>query len=174
MIEKAFTLMARFSWPCPGLSEEHKGRLDGLEESDESQCREECLDSLSFAEVTNRHSDIPNPHKCTCKWILEQNRLVFKIGAKMATELFWIQGEPGSGKSILLNYLLSEAGTHSGSSQSVARFVFNGRGFRLERCKEGMLRSLLVQLLASFPPNLKLYKQKLLSRDGGQFSGPIW
>jgi hypothetical protein len=77
----------------------------------------------------------------------------------------------------LLKYLLSGARTHAGSSQSVAGFFFNARGFPLERCVEGMMRSLLVQLLAqfpaSFPPVLKLYKKKLLSRDGGQFSGSI-
>jgi hypothetical protein len=91
--------------------------------------------------------------------------------------LFWIQGKPGSKKSTLLNYLLSEARTRAGSSQSVAGFFFNARGSPLERSIEGMMRSLLFQLLAqfpaSFPPVLRLYKQKLLSRDGGQLSGSI-
>jgi AAA ATPase domain len=109
--------------------------------------------------------------------VLEQNTVGFKTWCENGKGIFWIQGKPGSGKSILLKYLLSEARTKSGSSNSVAGFFFNGRGFPLERCIEGMLRSLLVQLLsqftASFPSVLKLYKQKLQNKDGGQFSGHI-
>ena len=142
-----------------------------------ANCTQECLQTLSFTETSHRYNDITNPHKTTCKWILERNAAGFPEWRENGQGIFWIKGKPGSGKSVLLKYLLSEARRHAQTPQSVAGFFFNGQGFPLEHSIEGMIRSLLIQLLpqlpSSFPVVLELYKRKLSNSEGGQFLGPI-
>lgn len=142
-----------------------------------ANCTQECLRTLSFTETSHRYNNIPSPHKSTCKWILERDTAGFPEWKENGHGIFWIKGKPGSGKSVLLKYLLSEARRHAQTPQSVAGFFFNGRGFPLEHSIEGMIRSLLVQLLPHFPPSIpvvmELHNQKLANSEGGQFLGPI-
>jgi hypothetical protein len=76
-----------------------------------------------------------------------------------------------------VKYLLADARKDAEESQLVAGFFFNGRGAHLERSLEGMMRSIMVQLLpqfpAAFPMVLDLYRSKILSRESGPFWSPV-
>lgn len=61
---------------------------------------------------------------------------------------FWIKGKPGSGKSTLMKFALTEI-KNSAADSIVLSFFFNARGADLEKTTLGLYRSILVQLLAS-------------------------
>ena len=72
--------------------------------------------------------------------------------------VFWIQGKPGSGKSTLMNYLSKVdqvpwlLNAHSGSQWTVIRFFFDaGSGTNIGNSFEGLLRSLILQMLEQEP-----------------------
>lgn len=72
--------------------------------------------------------------------------------------MFWISGKPGSGKSTLVEHLISHNRTklelqkHNGLSWMLLRFFFDFRGGKhINNNFEGLLRSLLCQLIHSVP-----------------------
>ncbi|KAK8153615.1 hypothetical protein IWX90DRAFT_69412 [Phyllosticta citrichinensis] len=83
--------------------------------------------------------------------------------------MFWISGKPGAGKSTLMKFLFEHSALHthldawSGGEKCVtAAFFFLKRGRHLQRSLEGLLRSLLHQLLKQVPetlPILQRYKE---------------
>ncbi|KAH8647266.1 hypothetical protein BX600DRAFT_476427 [Xylariales sp. PMI_506] len=72
--------------------------------------------------------------------------------------LLWLKGKPGSGKSVLIKHAFLRASTKLGESQyRTAAFFFNSRGNELERSTLGLFRSLLYQLLPTFPRHLQRF-----------------
>ncbi|KAH8896752.1 hypothetical protein GQ53DRAFT_595324, partial [Thozetella sp. PMI_491] len=114
--------------------------------------RQDCLKALSFAEMYARIDSIRNPAETTCKWILEHEN--YRSWFEDGRGVLWLLGHPGTGKSTLMKYAIQE----SISPERQARdetftlyFFFYGLGNALERTPEGLLRSLLNQLLLKFP-----------------------
>ncbi|KAK8016092.1 NB-ARC and ankyrin domain protein [Apiospora rasikravindrae] len=62
----------------------------------------------------------------------------------------WIKGKPGAGKSTMMKFLLDQA-HRTKKGQTIISFFFNARGSDLEKSTLGLYRSLLVQLLKSYP-----------------------
>ena len=86
----------------------------------------------------------------TGNWLLESQNFHDWIQRKRLQEhrgFFWIQGNPGSGKSTLMKKIYShvKASPHDPSSILVA-FFFNARGNELEKSPTGLLRTLLHKL----------------------------
>lgn len=77
-------------------------------------------------------------------------------------DIFWLSGKAGSGKSTLMKYLHSHAmlkellkpwmASHKTSQIALAGFYFHERGkVDLQKSREGLIRSILLQLLAQVP-----------------------
>ncbi|KAI0594829.1 hypothetical protein F4775DRAFT_412770 [Biscogniauxia sp. FL1348] len=112
----------------------------------------ELLNSLRFDQIDSRHATIKRAHAKTCRWFLAQPEYVSWLDPARYNEhngLLWIKGNPGTGKSTLMKYLLSQA--QNPKMSLTLSFFFNARGEDLERSTCGLYRSLLLQLLESDP-----------------------
>lgn len=136
---------------------------------------EACLRSLSFAEIYARESIIEPAVHDTSSWLLERQNFQDWIERKRMDEhrgFFWIQGNPGSGKSTLMKkvYLHVKACPQDPSSV-VAAFFFNARGNEIEKSPTGLFRTLLhticqrISALRDRVVKAYVAKQRLLSSD---------
>ena len=105
---------------------------------------------MSFAEIYARESIIEQAVQDTGNWLLESQNFhdwVQRTRLYDHRGFFWIQGNPGSGKSTLMKRIYShfEASPH-GPSSVLAAFFFNARGSKLEKSPTGLFRTLLHKL----------------------------
>lgn len=106
--------------------------------------------------MDDRLDDIAQPHEDTFEWIWTASDLDFVPWLQSKTGLYWISGKPGSGKSTLMKYLFGHRQTQQHlRSNSLGRtlicpsFFFHNRGSKSQKSLEGLLRSLLYQILSS-------------------------
>ena len=108
---------------------------------------EACFRSLSFAELYARESNIEPAIQDTGSWLLERQNFQDWIQRKKLDEhrgFFWIQGNPGSGKSTLMKKVYSHVtACPQDPSSIIAAFFFNARGNEIEKSPTGLLRTLL-------------------------------
>ena len=120
-----------------------------MSESPESLDADEnaCLRSLSFTEIYARESTIEPAVQGTGNWLLEsQNFQDWSQRRKLHEHrgFFWIQGNPGSGKSTLMKRIYSHVrACEKDPSSVIAAFFFNARGTEIEKSPTGLLRTLL-------------------------------
>ncbi|KAH6878729.1 hypothetical protein BKA58DRAFT_452914 [Alternaria rosae] len=115
---------------------------------------------LYFARKDDRYDDIVAAHKDTFDWALK-SRANDSITWPSLTDwlrqeggVYWISGKAGSGKSTLMKYLhqdprfLESLETWAGGDHLViADFYFWNAGAEIQKSQEGLLRSLLRQVL---------------------------
>ena len=70
-----------------------------------------------------------------------------------ARGLFWIKGNPGSGKSVLMKHAAKTTAVQKPGDLVVSHFV-HGHGSELQRTCIGIYRALLNSLLGHFPTYL--------------------
>jgi len=109
-------------------------------------------DRLQSPELNDRADQIEAPHQRTFQWVF--NLPVFSLWLQEGSEFLWIQGKPGSGKSTLMKYIYQSRQTwdllHNWRSDSLeikACFFFHHRGSPLQKSLEGVLRSLIIQIM---------------------------
>ena len=136
---------------------------------------EACLRSLSFTEIYARESIIEPAVHDTGNWLLETQNFQDWIQRKRLEEhrgFFWIQGNPGSGKSTLMKKIYSHVKACRQDLLSVtAAFFFNARGSTIEKSPTGLLRTLLHKMCQQISALRKLVvkeyvaKRRLLTPD---------
>lgn len=100
----------------------------------------------------------------TFSWAMETSETVetplvmtFQDWITSKRSAFWISGKAGSGKSTLLKWLHESSlvneliGWSGTNSVTVASFFLYDRGDHLQKSREGMLRSLMLQILSANP-----------------------
>ncbi|KAF2807226.1 uncharacterized protein BDZ99DRAFT_337271, partial [Mytilinidion resinicola] len=114
------------------------------------------LRSLCFPTMRFRHSKIADAHPETFRWIASTYFIPWLQADDDA--IFWISGKPGSGKSTLMKYLVDDRETTanlrlwSGTKElAMASFFFWIAGTDLQKSQEGLLQSLLYQVLRKHP-----------------------
>jgi ankyrin repeat protein/nucleoside phosphorylase len=115
--------------------------------------REKLLNSLEFRHIEDRYNSIPVAHSATCKWLLtNENYLAWLDESQISHHhgFLWLKGNPGTGKSTIIKFALSEA-KRSRKDEVHISFFFNARGSSEEKDTRGMYRSLLFQLLTKLP-----------------------
>lgn len=117
------------------------------------------LDRLWFRWIDNRKQNIADRHFRTLDWALEPPRFQIKWDnlaewLKNGSGLYWLAGKPGSGKSTLMKYLsdhklaINLLKEWAGQSELVtSQFFFYALGMLEQKSQEGLLRSLLYQIL---------------------------
>ncbi|KAI0601118.1 hypothetical protein F4775DRAFT_607246 [Biscogniauxia sp. FL1348] len=87
-------------------------------------------------------------------WIFDEGVYLTRWLEKKGTDMFWIHGKPGSGKSTLMKFIFQSKNVqevlHKLASESLrvsAGFFFHDRGTALQKSLEGLLRSVLLQIL---------------------------
>ena len=124
------------------------------------------LDSLWFSSMAARHAKIVDAHTRTFEWILrpwhQSNDLSrqddFYDWLLHGTGLFWISGKAGSGKSTLMKFLSHHTATKQALEEwagdkdlVIASFYFWHAGTELQKSQEGLLQSLLHEILTQCP-----------------------
>ncbi len=109
-----------------------------------------CLRTLAFTEMHSREGRVESAAPKTGDWLLRSQDFQDWAQRKRVDEhhgFFWIQGNPGSGKSTLMKkaHLHIQALSQDPTSV-VAPFYFNARGSEIERSPTGLFRTLLYTL----------------------------
>ena len=116
-------------------------------------------ESLAFETINHRELAIPEAHAKTFQWIFQEPRrengepLWSDLGMWMSepqTEMYWISGKVGAGKSTLVKFLLYDSKLQAGferwSGESyllIATYYSWNAGNELQKLPEGLFRSLL-------------------------------
>jgi hypothetical protein len=116
------------------------------------------LHTLRFREMEFRQSAIPEAHNATYQWLFAE-QYHFIQWLRSPEKIFWISGKPGSGKSTLMKFISDHPQVHEAlqawSSSTgangliTASFFFWISGTHMQKSQEGLLQSLLFQILKS-------------------------
>ncbi|KAF2994707.1 hypothetical protein E8E13_003077 [Curvularia kusanoi] len=130
------------------------------------------LSRLRFVRFEDRSLQISSAHEKTLTWLFgsHSNRIehssstTFVEWLKSDDSLYWVTGRPGSGKSTLMKFL----GSHQSTKEQlkvwaeddgvvIAEYFFWDAGKNeLQKSQEGLLRSLLYQILRQYPDQIRL------------------
>ena len=128
--------------------------VDSDHVSDESQI--EVRNLLDAPDLNARVGGIENRFDRTLEWVFELQE--FTTWLQRGTGIFWIRGKPGSGKSTLMKFINQSNKTwdlvhdvRRGGHEISASFYFHFRGSVMQKSFEGVLRSLLKQILTEVP-----------------------
>jgi hypothetical protein len=111
------------------------------------------MEALKFDQMDARHLTIKIAHSKTCRWLLTRPHYLDWLDTSKTDQhhgFLWIKGKPGTGKSTLMKFALSNF-RKTMKDWIVTSFFFNARGTGLEKSTVGMYRSLLLQLLGRLP-----------------------
>ena len=115
--------------------------------------RQSLFDSLCHHTIDTRYATIRTAHARTCEWLLKKPEYQDWLDINKTQNhhgVLWIKGKPGSGKSTLVKFAVANA-RKTRADTAVISFFFNARGEDLEKSTLGMYRSLLYQILKTFP-----------------------
>ncbi|PHH91864.1 hypothetical protein CDD83_9958 [Cordyceps sp. RAO-2017] len=110
------------------------------------------LKSLDFPERDLRQAQIQDRFEDTFEWILDCEPFTsWLLGDE---GIFWINGKPGSGKSTLMKFILTDRRIQDyghdfagGAHEIAASFFFNYRGTAMQKSFVGLMQNVLCQLL---------------------------
>lgn len=109
------------------------------------------LDSLAFEGMHYRQTAIFEAYHGTFEWAFKHE---LRSWLRSSDPIFWISGKPGSGKSTLMKYLVSNPRTsialrHRPGLENlvIAKYFFWINGTEQQRSLEGLLRALLYDML---------------------------
>ncbi|KAI1460748.1 hypothetical protein F4805DRAFT_374882 [Annulohypoxylon moriforme] len=113
------------------------------------------MSDLQFIQIEERRNAIPQAHRNTYKWILDGE--VANLKTWLQTEnapIYWITGNAGSGKSTLMKHIYEHPRLNARLKEWVGdrrlyiacHFCWSG-GTTLQQSQEGLLRTLLFQIL---------------------------
>ncbi|KAI1361082.1 hypothetical protein F5Y08DRAFT_29822 [Xylaria arbuscula] len=125
---------------------------------------QEFLESLYFSKIRARQNRIELAHSRTFQWVFQptipdgSRRASFHQWLQNGKETFWIQGKAGSGKSTLMKFISAHPTTTellqkwAGNKRLIlSNFFFWHSGTVLQKSREGLLRSLLFEILRKCP-----------------------
>jgi hypothetical protein len=121
------------------------------------------LSSLRYNEMPFRHSQIPRKYGTTFAWIFEPRVTPFCKWLKHQNGIFWVGGKAGSGKSTLMKFICDEPKTKQillnwavDTRLLVASYFFWNAGYPMQRSQEGLLQSLLYEIMRQAPDLIPL------------------
>ncbi|KAF6790299.1 high-affinity nicotinic acid transporter [Colletotrichum sojae] len=115
------------------------------------------VQSLHFELIRARESDIQDAYENTFRWMFEDRTSHFTEWLRGEHGIYWITGKAGAGKSTLMKYLTGNRRTHnslqlwSGDGLVIARHHFWSAGTPLQKSQEGLLRTILREILVLRP-----------------------
>ena len=127
---------------------------------------QEFLKSLWFPEIHRRQETVSEAYQRTFQWVYKPDAVGRSAHHwdsivqwfERGDGIYWISGKAGSGKSTLMNYICQDSRSQdllkvwSGTKDVLTlTFFFWKAGTSLEKSTEGLLRSVLYQILNRFP-----------------------
>ncbi|KAI3318364.1 hypothetical protein HD806DRAFT_512072 [Xylariaceae sp. AK1471] len=138
------------------------------------------MKSLEIPGRDNRLETIDNKFSRTFEWAFDEDSILANW-IRTGTGMFWIHGKPASGKSTLMKFIYQSQQTwellHRFSSEALqikTAFFFYDRGTLLQRSFEGLLRSVLHQLLQASESLALLLAQELQRGSMPSFAAENW
>ncbi|KAK7991112.1 hypothetical protein PG990_015392 [Apiospora arundinis] len=133
---------------------------------------QQILDRLYFNHIQARHRKIEVAHAQTFQWAFEDSlpdqqdtKPRLREWLESRNGVFWVYGKPGSGKSTFMKFLCSSSDTPcylqnwAGRKKLIiAKFFFWNAGTALQKSQEGLLRSLLFEILRQCPELMPMVK----------------
>lgn len=114
------------------------------------------LYSLDIKDTRYRFHKIEDSYGPTFKWIWTDPDAAFSSWMTDDLGIYWIGGKPGSGKSTLMKYIFKHYKDYGIPSKADterehlnAGFFFHDRGSHIQKSFEGLLNSMLHQILSS-------------------------
>ncbi|KIW23715.1 uncharacterized protein PV07_11894 [Cladophialophora immunda] len=127
------------------------------EEAKKAEKQQVFLQSLKFGEIKARHNTVKESYPSTFEWIFQDDSN-FNNWLRKGKGIYWIEGKAGSGKSVLMKFLVHHdkttnglrtwAGTHK---LFIGSHFFWNIGTKVQKSEEGLLRTLLYQVLKECP-----------------------
>ncbi|KAI0971271.1 hypothetical protein F4678DRAFT_479605 [Xylaria arbuscula] len=122
------------------------------------------IKSFYFSSFSTREERIIKSHAHTFEWVFrgvlpdQKTKIGFPSWLQSGNGIFWVRGKAGSGKSTLMKFIghhpitLEYLRRWSGSQQLImGRFYFWNSGTDLQKSQEGLLRSLIFEILRQCP-----------------------
>ncbi|KAK7917976.1 hypothetical protein PG985_009850 [Apiospora marii] len=143
---------------------------------------QEILRRLHFDHLQTRHRAIEEAHSKTFQWAFEQQNkgLRFREWLENDNNVFWVYGKPGSGKSTFMKFLCDNEDTRnclqrwSGEKGLIiAKFFFWNAGSNLQKSQEGLLRSLLFEILRQCPELMPAVKNAVAEISDSDKPDPL-
>jgi hypothetical protein len=149
-------------------SQRHDQLFKSISESPNTPFREKDIierikGELYYERQNDRSDDIVEAHEETFRWALENtvsnpHASNLYMWLQRGDGVYWISGKAGSGKSTLMKFLHQDAGlqdalkTWAGNARLITvSFYFWNAGSSLQKSQEGLLRSILYQMLDQEP-----------------------
>lgn len=149
------------------------------------------LSSLRAPERDRRLEQINQKLGNTFNWVYDDASVGLSEWLQKGTGIFWINGKPASGKSTIMKYLYRDPRTYellrAGSLKSRARlttasFFFHHRGNHMQKSFEGLLSSLVSQILEQttslihllYPILQDQYQAQVASSGLDSFEQDLW
>jgi len=134
-----------------------------LSSSEAHHISKQLLHDLEYREIDYRYENIPIAHQETFQWIFEASTHSsrwsnFVEWIRSDGSLYWVTGKAGSGKSTLMRFLHDHEKTREALQEwtvdrplAIGTFFFWNSGTEIQMSYEGLLRTLLHQLLKQMP-----------------------
>ncbi|KAK7453002.1 hypothetical protein Landi51_03997 [Colletotrichum acutatum] len=130
--------------------------LTRLTKSEDTLLADTIVSSLNYTSRPARLDSIPQAHQDTFQWALDSRLSDWFVSG---SGTFWVSGKPGSGKSTFMKFIANHSRTReslerwagSSSSLAVASHCFWIAGTPIQKSWQGLLQSLLYDLLHEHP-----------------------
>jgi len=142
-----------------------------LQQGFQAELKKKLVTLLSFSTMEYRRINLPPAHEKSCQWFYDTPQYKSWCNPAKLTEhggILWVRGNPGTGKSILMNFLFKNACEEAKLNplQIVLSFFFFAQGEVEEKSSTGLYRSLLYQLF-HFEPDI-IDESLMWMGDGAQ------
>ncbi|KAI1270736.1 P-loop containing nucleoside triphosphate hydrolase protein [Xylariaceae sp. FL1019] len=130
-----------------------------------------------------RECQIDRAYERTFRWVLDDSRqdIGFVQWLRENNSMFWIQGKAGSGKSTLMKYICRQQKTYQYLEEwagtrvlATGKFFFWNSGARLQKSPEGLLISLLCQVLQQHSHLTSYLNPQQVNLVDGAIHSEIW
>ncbi|KAI1859970.1 uncharacterized protein JN550_011781 [Neoarthrinium moseri] len=139
------------------------------------------LRSLKAPARDSRMNEIEPHFRNTFDWIFDKPESGFVHWLEVGEGAFWINGSPGSGKSTLMKYIFNDHRTRellhdfrNPGDEVFAGFFFHHRGSPEQKSFDGLLRSILSQVLEQIPKVSQILGCLIKQDDSGELVFPDW
>lgn len=147
---------------------------------------DDILRTIDYGLRTARHDSIPQAYPTTFTWVFETTNPHYSHlleWIEKGSEIFWITGKPGAGKSTFIKFVADNVETNmalrrwaGGSKPVVGRHYFWNAGTSIQRSQEGRLRALLHDIFYEVPELLQEACPRRWARASSpsRSMGPAW